>query len=163
MTNIGVSRKFLRRRAGRRSEASAPCVLSWHPPDRTRSAGRHSVSTSGHNPDDDRGSIHQITGLENGVHISGSCSLLSSGGVDCWGGREWGQLGNGTVSYKGSEDTAVSATGITNASAISGNAYDACAVLADGTVRCWGENGDGQLGNGQEGFSPVPVRVVGLP
>ena len=32
MTIIGVSRKFLRRRAGRRSEASAPCVLAWHPP-----------------------------------------------------------------------------------------------------------------------------------
>ena len=115
------------------------------------------------NPDPDQGSIHQITGLENGVQISGSCALLSSGGVDCWGGSLLGQLGNGTVSFEGSEDTAVSATGITNASAISGNAYDACAVLADGTVRCWGENGDGQLGNGQEGFSPVPVAVTGLP
>ena len=93
------------------------------------------------NTGSDYDSTHKITGLENAVHISGSCALLSSGGVDCWGGSLLGQLGNGTVSFEGSEDTAVSATGITNASAISGNAYDACAVLADGTVRCWRERG----------------------
>ncbi|MGC9974281.1 MAG: RCC1 domain-containing protein [Gaiellaceae bacterium] len=115
------------------------------------------------NPDDDQGSIHQITGLENGVHISGSCALLSSGGVDCWGGSEWGQLGNGTVSYKGSEDTAVSVSGITSAIAIGANGNDACAVLTDGTAECWGLGDYGQLGNGQEGFSPVPVRVTDLP
>ncbi len=39
-----------------------------------------------------------------------------------------------------------------------------CAALADGTVRCWGRNNVGQLGNGAKTFDPVgrPVQVTGL-
>ncbi len=40
-----------------------------------------------------------------------------------------------------------------------------CALLADGTVACWGANGAGQLGRGDDAGtldSPTAVRVVGL-
>jgi alpha-tubulin suppressor-like RCC1 family protein len=37
-----------------------------------------------------------------------------------------------------------------------------CAVLADGTVRCWGSGIFGQLGNGDLENSSTPVAVLGI-
>jgi alpha-tubulin suppressor-like RCC1 family protein len=108
------------------------------------------------------GSIRKITGLANGIDLSASCALISGGGVDCWGSSEYGQLGNGTVSVLGSSDSAVPVSGISNATAVGASGFDACAVLADGRLECWGSNDWGQLGNGEQGFSAVPVSVIGL-
>lgn len=45
---------------------------------------------------------------------------------------------------------------------ISAGSGHACAVLADGTVRCWGKNDLGQLGDGTQTDSTNPVSVKGL-
>jgi alpha-tubulin suppressor-like RCC1 family protein len=37
-----------------------------------------------------------------------------------------------------------------------------CAVLSDGTARCWGRNEHGQLGNGTTTNSSAPVQVIAL-
>ena len=107
------------------------------------------------NPDYAEGSIHKISGLESGVRLGTNCALLSSGGVDCWGSSENGQLGNGTVSFAGSKDTAVPVSGISGAKAIGASGINACTVLSDSTVECWGWNYWGALGNGQQGFSSL--------
>jgi alpha-tubulin suppressor-like RCC1 family protein len=56
----------------------------------------------------------------------------------------------------------VTVAGIGNAVGVSVGAYHSCALLGDGTARCWGFNQYGQLGNGTMANSPVPVNVSGL-
>jgi alpha-tubulin suppressor-like RCC1 family protein len=52
--------------------------------------------------------------------------------------------------------------GITNAAQISAGYEHTCARLGDGTVRCWGKNDHGQLGDGTTEARNAPVAVVGV-
>ena len=48
------------------------------------------------------------------------------------------------------------------ASAVAAGAAHSCAIVADGTVWCWGANDDGQLGDGDTASTPTPTPVAGL-
>lgn len=50
----------------------------------------------------------------------------------------------------------------TGARLLAVNGNHSCAILTKGTVRCWGYNSNGQLGNGDRVDYSVPVSVVGL-
>lgn len=50
----------------------------------------------------------------------------------------------------------------TDVSQLTGGSSHSCALLSDGTIRCWGSNGLGQLGNGTTTDSNIPVAVSGL-
>jgi alpha-tubulin suppressor-like RCC1 family protein len=103
--------------------------------------------------------------LSNVVALSGDithCAVKTDGTVWCWGDNEAGQLGNGTHSYTGSP-APVQVSGLTNAVSVAVTDEGACALLAGGTVWCWGANQAGQLGNGSMvAESDVPVQVSGL-
>ena len=91
---------------------------------------------------------------------SHSCAVLASGGVQCWGANNSGQLGNGTVL---STTSPVNVSGISTAVAVVTSTQHSCALLANGSVQCWGINSIGQLGKGVTGaasFSPVTVLNV---
>ena len=87
-----------------------------------------------------------------------SCSVLSSGKVNCWGDNPYGQLGNDSLTLS---NVPVEVSGITNAVGVSVGMSHSCAVLSSGKVNCWGEN-DGQLGNNSTTQSKVPVEVSGI-
>jgi alpha-tubulin suppressor-like RCC1 family protein len=89
-----------------------------------------------------------------------TCAVLSSGEVDCWGGDEFGALGNGTDGMPSLTPDRVS--GITTATSVSSNVFNSCVVLSGGGVDCWGENKYGQLGDGSESSSSIPVSVSGI-
>jgi alpha-tubulin suppressor-like RCC1 family protein len=84
-----------------------------------------------------------------------TCALLDDATVKCWGSNDDGQLGQGDTAYRGdaagemgdSLPAVALGTGRT-AVAIAAGWDHSCAVLDDGTVKCWGANDDGQLGLG---------------
>ena len=87
-----------------------------------------------------------------------ACVLLADGTMRCWGENREGQLGNGTTATPGTSRPVV-VVGITGATAIATGAYHTCALLSDGTVKCWGRNGQGQLGDGTLTASSTPSQV----
>jgi alpha-tubulin suppressor-like RCC1 family protein len=93
---------------------------------------------------------------------SSACALLASGAVQCWGQNTFGQLGNG--SYVRYSSVPVSVAGISTAIAITAGGSHHCAVLSNGSVKCWGDNEYGQLGDGTTKNARTPVHVlVGAP
>jgi alpha-tubulin suppressor-like RCC1 family protein/uncharacterized RDD family membrane protein YckC len=89
-----------------------------------------------------------------------SCVITRGGGVKCWGYNSNGQLGDGTTDA--THDTAVEVKGLPRgATALAGGYSHTCAVVG-GEVWCWGDNSDGQLGDGTTTDSRRPVKVPGL-
>jgi alpha-tubulin suppressor-like RCC1 family protein len=87
-------------------------------------------------------------------------ALLADGTVQAWGNNSFGQLGNGTTTAS-SQPVTVTGLGGT-VTAIAAGAYHTLALMADGTVKAWGDNSEGQLGNGSTVSSSIPVTVTGL-
>jgi alpha-tubulin suppressor-like RCC1 family protein len=104
-----------------------------------------------------------VLGLVGESSQGGYCAVLLSGGVDCWGTNTSGALGNGSTTLT-QADVPVAVTGISDATnGGTNNAYTYCMLLGSESVRCWGDNTDGQLGNGARApFSNVPVGVLGV-
>ncbi|MEO5971619.1 MAG: chromosome condensation regulator RCC1 [Bdellovibrionia bacterium] len=103
-----------------------------------------------------------ISGLPLAVKIySGayhSCALVTGGNLYCWGRNDWGQLGTGAVSAYSSVPVLVSVLSQKARSMALGMLHS-CAILEDATVKCWGHNGFGELGDGTITSSLTPVSV----
>lgn len=115
-----------------------------------------------------------VSGLSGAVALtaggSHTCALMEDGTARCWGfnggfdGTHWvgGQLGNGTTA---ASTTPGLVAGLAPAVSIGAGQYHSCALLADDTIRCWGYNTLGQLGNGSTvvgTFAPASP-VIGIP
>ena len=106
-----------------------------------------------------------VSGLTNVVSaitagLFHTCTLLSNpGSVQCWGYNAYGQLGNGTYA---NELTPVAVTGLSSIMAIGSSeaSNHTCAISSSGGVYCWGNNSNGQLGNGTLSNQSSPVTVM---
>jgi alpha-tubulin suppressor-like RCC1 family protein len=117
----------------------------------------------------DDGSVRQlpiaVEGVTDGIRAisagtSHTCAIMKTGGLKCWGYNGYGQLGDGTQETRAA---AVYVVGLTaGVEAVSGGGSGTCAVTTAGSMKCWGYNHDGQLGNGTTTNSDTPVDVAGL-
>lgn len=110
-------------------------------------------------PVDVNGLSNPVTEIEAGEQLT--CALTGSGSVQCWGANNAGQVGDGTNLMR---TLPVQVSGMDNGVIdIATGAFHACALLADHTVKCWGDNSYGQLGDGTNDNRNFPAQVVAVP
>jgi alpha-tubulin suppressor-like RCC1 family protein len=106
----------------------------------------------------------RVKSLSGVIAISGGLShalaVKNGGTVWAWGLNNNGQLGNGTWDFFSS--VPVQASALTGVTAVAGGGFHSIALKNDSTVWAWGNNADGQLGNGSDTGSNVPVKVSSL-
>ena len=99
-----------------------------------------------------------------------TCALLSNSQIKCWGSNSFGQLGLGVDStFKGffPEDMGDNLDFVNLGNNITVNQVFAglkhtCALISNHQIKCWGENGGGQLGLGDSiGFIGQEVNDMG--
>ena len=104
------------------------------------------------------GTATDWTGVAAGTYHS--CGIRGTGTLWCWGYNAYGQLGNGT--YTSSTVPVQEASGATDWTRVAAGYLHSCGVRGTGTLWCWGWNPYGQLGDGTNTSSLVPVQEASL-
>jgi alpha-tubulin suppressor-like RCC1 family protein len=90
-----------------------------------------------------------------------TCALLDNGAVMCFGQNFYGQLANSTgVGTFNVYPTPVAVSLGVPATQIAAATFHTCALLINGTVKCWGSNFYGQLGSAVPDPTPTPTTVA---
>ena len=95
-----------------------------------------------------------------------TCAILDNGDLKCWGSDLRGELGDGGTNTDQSSPVSVDIGTGRTAIAVAALREYTCAILDDGSLKCWGSEGQGQLGNGgsiNNGpyYSPAVVPALG--
>ena len=90
-----------------------------------------------------------------------TCAVTTTGGVQCWGKNEKGQLGTGNTTNQTSPTAISSLSGVLQV--VAGKEHT-CALLSTGAIKCWGSDSKGQLGNGSSTTDDqnAPSNVSGI-
>jgi uncharacterized repeat protein (TIGR01451 family) len=107
----------------------------------------------------------QVTGLPAGMTALAAgndfcLALANDGTIWSWGSNGNFQLGRGTQVSQNPIPLQIPNFG--NVSAIAAGRIHGVALKTDGSVWCWGENFEGQLGDGSMSTRLAPVQVLGL-
>lgn len=91
-----------------------------------------------------------------------TCARKKDGTLWCWGRNEHGQIGDGTTAVAKPSPVQLTALG-TSVVGVAAGSNRACARKMDGTLWCWGQNEQGEVGDGTTASpKPSPVQVTSL-
>ena len=86
--------------------------------------------------------------------------MTAAGAARCWGSNNYGQIGDGTTTFR---LVPVPVNGLSSGvAAVATGGDHACAVTTAGAALCWGSNSYGQLGDGTTVNRWTPTPVNGL-
>ena len=107
-----------------------------------------------------------VAGVTTAVSVAvgeiNGCVVLADGSVRCWGDDGDGQTGTFPPSPSDNPSPSIIG-GVSGPIALSIGEYHVCGLFPGGTVKCWGGNSDGELGDGQlERQSVTPIDVTGI-
>ncbi|MDO9182204.1 MAG: hypothetical protein Q7U04_07335 [Bacteriovorax sp.] len=88
-----------------------------------------------------------------------TCAITTAGALKCWGSNSNGQLGNGTTGTPPSQIPLLIDAGIIYRE-ISVSFKSSCGITIAGSLKCWGDNGSGQLGLGNTTQKNTPTLVA---
>lgn len=97
---------------------------------------------------DDSSTAQPVQGLDDVVEValgdSHTCALIADGTMRCWGSNSlYGPVG---VGQGDSFPTPQIVPDVVDAVAVAAGGYNSCAVISDGSLKCWGSNHSGQMG-----------------
>jgi alpha-tubulin suppressor-like RCC1 family protein len=89
------------------------------------------------------------------------CAVFRDDGISCWGDNTDGQIGDGT--QDGPRLTPTPPVSLSDVQHVSTGRNHACVTMTTGSLRCWGDNIFGEIGDGTTTVRPtnVPVDVGG--
>ena len=111
------------------------------------------------------GQFQEINNVNHAIDVDSGlgyvCTLIADGSVKCWGSNSYGQLGRNSI-ISSQEPQAV--LNVSSAWQIAVGKNHACVLITSNNpgkddIQCWGLNTDGQLGNGTNVNSSLPVFV----
>jgi alpha-tubulin suppressor-like RCC1 family protein len=109
----------------------------------------------------------QVENISNAVSIASGAdsdyALLSDYTVAAWGMNNYGQLGDGNTSKTEYTDLARIVIPSFSASRIFAGGFEACAIVTDGSLNCWGSNDYGELGIGSATPATAHATPVAVP
>ncbi|GAC1583798.1 MAG: hypothetical protein NVS3B20_13970 [Polyangiales bacterium] len=92
-----------------------------------------------------------------------TCAIDSKGGVVCWGDNRHGALGVGALTPTTSDAAVPVAHLESGVRAVAGGPFAQCAILDDGSARCWGDSVFGDVGGAFSTVTmPWPHDKMGL-
>jgi alpha-tubulin suppressor-like RCC1 family protein len=106
----------------------------------------------------------QVSGLAGIVELSiaskHACALDTNRRVWCWGLNDNGQVGNSSTMDQATP-VQVNLSG-SSATAVATSLWHTCVATTDGKTRCWGFNGQGQLGDNTtfSSYQPIEAQVL---